>query len=100
MHPREVPKQVQSRRKAQPGWGPGEALRQRVGLFWGLTRRAGVPKDAGGCCTTCQGTSLGLRDAPTPAPLATPARAHWIASHALSCQCPFGGARRLPAVVQ
>ena len=25
-----------------------------------------------------------LRDAPTPAPLATPARAHWIASHALS----------------
>ena len=47
MHPREVPKQVQSRRKAQPGWGPGEALQQRVGLFWGLTRRAGVAKGAG-----------------------------------------------------
>ena len=35
MHPREVPKQVQSRRNAQPGLGPGEALQQRVGLFWG-----------------------------------------------------------------
>ncbi len=35
MHPRETPKQVQSRREAQPGWGPGEALQQRVGLFRG-----------------------------------------------------------------
>ena len=48
MHPRAAPKQVLSRRKAQPWWGPGEALQQRAGLFWGLTRRAGVPKDAGG----------------------------------------------------
>ena len=47
MHPREVPKRAQSRRKAQPGLGPGEALQQRVGLFWGLTRRAGVAKGAG-----------------------------------------------------
>ena len=85
MHPRETPKRAQSidlfeiheavfpskgpvmfyttlnRRKAQPGLGPGEALQQRVGLFWGLTRRAGVP-------------------------LATPARVHSIASHALSTQ--------------
>ena len=59
MHPREASKQVQSRRKAQPGLDPGEALQQRVGLFWGLTRRAGVAKGAGGCCAACQGISLG-----------------------------------------
>jgi len=40
MHPRETPKQAQSRRKAEPGWGPGEHLQRRVGLFWGLTLRA------------------------------------------------------------
>ena len=44
MHPRETPKQAQSRRKAQPGLAPGNALQRRVGLFWGLTRRAGVPR--------------------------------------------------------
>jgi len=48
MHPREAPKQVQSRRKTQPGLAPGKALQQRVGLFMGLTRKAGLPKDVGG----------------------------------------------------
>ena len=39
MHPREVPKQAQSRRKTQPGLAcPAKALQQRVGLFWGLIR--------------------------------------------------------------
>ena len=40
MHPREAPEEAQSRRKAQPGWGPGEHLQRRVGLFRGLTQRA------------------------------------------------------------
>ncbi len=61
MHPRETPKQVQSRRKAQPGLGPGEALQQRVGLFWGLTRRAGVAKGAGVGASRIQGRCLGKR---------------------------------------
>ena len=76
MHPRETPKQAQSRRKAQPGLGPGEALQQRVGLFRGLTRRAGVPKGAGGVLRRLPRHQPWLRDAPTPAPLGAPARAH------------------------
>ena len=44
MHPRKPPKQSQSRRKAELGLGPNEHLQRRVGLFWGLTRRAGVAK--------------------------------------------------------
>ena len=59
MHPRESPKRVQSRRKTQPGLAPGKALQQRVGLFWGLTRRAGVSKDAGGCCAACPCLDMG-----------------------------------------
>ena len=43
-------------------------------------------------CAACQGTSQGLRARPTPAPLATPARVHWIASHALGRRVQEGDA--------
>ena len=43
-------------------------------------------------CAACQGTSQGLRVRPTPAPLANPARVHWIASHALGRRIQEGDA--------
>jgi len=66
MHPREAPKQAQSRRKAQPGWWPGEHLQRRVGLLWGLTLGAGVHWMASHALSRrkLQGKSF----APTPGP--------------------------------
>ena len=43
-------------------------------------------------CAACQGTSQGLRVGPTPAPLATPARVHSIAFHALGHRVQEGDA--------
>ena len=43
-------------------------------------------------CAACQGASQRLRARPTPAPLATPARVHWIASHALGRRVQEGDA--------
>jgi hypothetical protein len=82
MHPREIPKRVQSRRKTQPRLATGKALQQRLGLFWGLTRRAGAPKGAG-VLRHLPRRQPWLRVAPTPAPLATPARVHSTTYHAL-----------------
>ena len=71
---------------------PGETLQRRVGPFWGLTLGhegalavpgAGVPKGAGGVLRRLPRQKPGLRAAPTPAPLATPARVHPIASQPL-----------------
>jgi hypothetical protein len=84
MRPREVPNRAQSRRNAQPGWWPGEHLQRRASPFRSLTLRAGVPKGAGGVLRRLPRHEPGLHDAPTPAPLGTSARAHWIASQALS----------------
>ena len=47
MHPRKPPNQVQARRKAELGLGPSEHLQRRMGLVWGLTRRARASKGAG-----------------------------------------------------
>ncbi len=64
MHPREVPKQAQSRRKTQPGLAPGKALQQRVGLFWDLTRRApGYPRALGGVAPLAKAPALAARRA-------------------------------------
>ena len=60
MHPRKPPEQAQSRRKAQLGCGPGEHLQRRVGLLWGLTRRAGVPKSPVRRCTASPHVSAGV----------------------------------------
>ena len=65
------------------GLTPGEALERRVGPFWGLTPRAGVPKGRGRRCAACRGPRHGLRAAPCPRPLATPARVRFIPSQAL-----------------
>ena len=59
MHPRKPPKQSQSRRKAELGLGPNEHLQRRVGLFWGLTRRAGVAKGPARPCIACPDVSPG-----------------------------------------
>ncbi len=59
MHPRKPPEQAQLRRKAQSGWGPDEHLQRRVGLFWGLTRRAGASKSPARRCIACPHASAG-----------------------------------------
>ena len=59
MHPREVPNGVQSRRKAQAGWWPGEHLQRRVGAIWGLTLRAGVAQGTGVGAARSPGVRLG-----------------------------------------
>jgi len=59
MRPRKPPKQFQTGRKALPGWDPGEHLQQRVGLFRGFTRRAGVPKGPARRCSACPDASPG-----------------------------------------
>ena len=84
MHPRKPPKQSQSRRKAELGLGPNEHLQRRVGLFWGLTRRAGVAKGPARPCIACPDVSPGLRAARGEGPLATPARVHPMTSQPLS----------------
>jgi len=46
-----------------------------VGQLWSPTLRAGVAKGTGARFATCPGDKPGLRAAPSPVPLATPARA-------------------------
>src|SRR6187431_3092801 len=61
--------------RRSPGWPPGQAAQRGGRPFAEITRRAGAARGAGRRCAACPGVQPGPRDAPCPAPRATPARA-------------------------
>ena len=63
MRPREAPKRAQSRRKAQPGLGPGETLQRRVGPFGASPFGPGYPRALGGVAPLAQADAWAARRA-------------------------------------